>query len=316
MKVKNNLFVYIIICFSISCVENKHEDKFTNEARGKGFIKIAVEESYQPLMTEAIKTFNGLFPEATIEATYTTENECVNLLLKDSVRLVIMSRKLTEAEKKVIENQKNSARENEIAIDAIAVINHKNNACNKLTMNQLIDIAKGKISRWSQLNKSNTQNDSIIIVLDNKASGIAHYLIDSLLKNNKLPANLFATKSNKEVIEYVKNNDNALGFIGLNWISDNEDTVANKFVQSIQVVGIARKNNENYTLPFQYHLLRKEYPMMRTVYLVDREGFNGLATKFLNFLVSQNGQFLILKQELLPSTLPKREVELINEPIF
>ena len=63
-----------------------------------GVIAIAADESFQPIVQEEIDVFEGLFPLAGIVPRYVTEVDAVNLLLKDSLRLAITSRRLTPEE--------------------------------------------------------------------------------------------------------------------------------------------------------------------------------------------------------------------------
>lgn len=61
-------------------------------------ISIAADESFEPIIQEEIDVFESLYPLAGIVPRYTTEVEAINLLLKDSVRLAIATRTLTEEE--------------------------------------------------------------------------------------------------------------------------------------------------------------------------------------------------------------------------
>lgn len=63
-----------------------------------GEIRIAVDESFKPIMEEELQVYQALTPEASITPVYCSEVEAVNLLLKDSVRLAITNRRLTEKE--------------------------------------------------------------------------------------------------------------------------------------------------------------------------------------------------------------------------
>ena len=60
--------------------------------------ELAADESFEPIIQEEIDVFESLYPLAGIVPRYTTEVEAINLLLKDSVRLAIATRTLTEEE--------------------------------------------------------------------------------------------------------------------------------------------------------------------------------------------------------------------------
>src|SRR5687767_4254901 len=64
-----------------------------------GFIKIAVDESLRPIIDAEVYTFEALYRRADIESLYYPEAEAINALMKDSVRLAVVTRKFTGEEK-------------------------------------------------------------------------------------------------------------------------------------------------------------------------------------------------------------------------
>ena len=78
-------------------------------------------------MQEEIDVFEGLFPLAGIVPRYVTEVDAVNLLLKDSLRLAITSRRLTPEEMNSFNSRKFFPQEIKIATDGLALITHLGN---------------------------------------------------------------------------------------------------------------------------------------------------------------------------------------------
>jgi phosphate transport system substrate-binding protein len=130
------------------------------------------------------------------------------------------------------------------------------------------------------------------------------------LKN--LPENVFAVKSNAAVVDYVSSHPEALGLIDVSWISDRDDATTNTFLGSVKVVGLS--TGGEYYKPFQAYLSQRQYPLLRDVYLISREGRTGLATGFTAFVASDKGQRVILKSGLVPATMPVRIVEINRTP--
>ena len=60
---------------------------------------------------------------AGIDPIYASEVDAINLLLKDSVRLTVSTRRLTDAEKAGLEEKKFFPKEFKVASDAIATLN-------------------------------------------------------------------------------------------------------------------------------------------------------------------------------------------------
>lgn len=82
----------LVALILLSACQHKSKDGQT-DTYTSGVIAIAADESFQPIVQEEIDVFEGLYPLAGIVPRYVTEVEAVNLLLKDSLRLVITSRK-------------------------------------------------------------------------------------------------------------------------------------------------------------------------------------------------------------------------------
>src|SRR6187551_3098676 len=95
----------ITLIVTVACGEKDKHGK-PADTPTYGAIKIAVDESLQPLVEAEIKTFQSIYPNATIGAHYTSEAEAIDLLLKDSVRMIVITRILSPAESDKLQAQK------------------------------------------------------------------------------------------------------------------------------------------------------------------------------------------------------------------
>lgn len=93
-------------------------------------------------------------------------------------------------------------------------------------------------------------------------------------------------------MEYVKNKPNAIGIIGVGWISDSNDTTAMSFLNDIRVMSVKNEESSEFTdyyKPFQAYIALKQYPLTRDVFLINRESRNGLGTGFASFVAGDQG---------------------------
>ena len=67
-----------------------------DETPTRGHIKITVDESYQLLIDAELQVFHSIYTYAKVDVAYKPEAEAIADLMNDSVRLVIVNRKLTE----------------------------------------------------------------------------------------------------------------------------------------------------------------------------------------------------------------------------
>ncbi len=284
--------------------ENKHKTTLTS-----GKIYIGVEPAFRPVMEAEIDMFRDKYKEASVQAEFLPEAKAVERFLdkNDSLVLIVIPRTLTPEEDAEIKKNNLSAKTTHIAYDAIAVIVHPDNMLRRFTTEELKNILTGRILSWEELKGSNLR-DTMTIVVEDANSSTVKYLQDSLPLDSSLSPLLFATGDIAKTIDYVAENENAIGFVPLNWISDRDDSTANKFLDKIAVCRISN-DGEKYYEPFQYYILQKNYPFIRNVYCIHKEHYSGLATGFTAFVAGPIGQKIIHAQDLLPARTPLRVVE-------
>ncbi len=311
--------LFILALFSIllsfsSCNRKKKEDKWSDTTTS-GVIPITCDECYKPIISEEIEVFETLYKTATILPIYTDEVEAINLLIEDSVRLAVVSRRLTENEKAAFTAKKMEVRERQIAVDAIALIVNKENADSIIGIPTLKKILTGEITDWSQINPA-SKLGKIDVMFDNPNSSTVRYAIDSICGGEKLSENLYAQKTNLDVVNMVAKLPNSLGVIGVNWISNEKDSTNMSFNDKIKVMAVSRYENatyENSFKPFQAYIALGEYPLKRDVFILISDYKKGLSTGFTSFVMSDRGQRIILKSGILPATQPVRLVSIKDE---
>jgi phosphate transport system substrate-binding protein len=184
-----------------------------------------------------------------------------------------------------------------------------------ITVSQIKDILTGKISRWNQLNPASSSNP-IRVIFDNEKSSIANFLVDSICKGKFDKSNVFALEYNRDVIEYTATHGDVLGFIGVSWISNRDDSLHLSFHKRIKVMAVSQDpipNSDNSYKPYQAYMVDNIYPLTRNIYMINSEPRNGLATGFSAFLAGDKGQRIILKSGILPAVAPTRVVNVRKE---
>ncbi|HTH55095.1 MAG TPA: substrate-binding domain-containing protein [Cyclobacteriaceae bacterium] len=305
MRIK--LFI-IFAVLAFSCRDRDKKGKILDTPT-TGEITIAVDESLKPLFQAEVQGFEGLYHYAKIKAHYLSEDSAVKELLKDTARLVVLTRKLYPHEMYKFDSLRIKVPQILVAREAVALIVHKNNPDSLITWDQVTNILKGNISTWSQIYPKSKLGD-LQLVFDHPESGIVRYLTDTL-GLTKLPPYCFAARTNEEVFAHVAKTENAIGLIGLSWISDKDDPSANQFLKNITVMGIS--TDEDFLKPYKAYIVMKKYPLSRSVYMITGEGRSGLGNGFLAYVASDKGQRIILKSGLVPAKAPIRLVEVKKE---
>jgi len=275
-----------------------------------GKARIAVDETFRPVLEAEVDLFGGIYGYAELKAEYIPEIEAFEKLINDSVNLIVASRKLRPEEISSISSHKLYAKQLKIATDAIALIVHPSRKDSLISMKQIRDILGGKITDWKQLDPS-SPSLPIKILFDNSKSGIVRYMADSICKGNFSVTNISALSYNRDVIEYTATHPGVLGFIGTSWIGNKNDSLHLSFHKKIRVLAVSESDiptEDNSYKPYQAYLLDKMYPLTRSVFMINTEPRSGLCTGFVSFVASDKGQRIILKSGIIPAVAPTRVV--------
>jgi len=303
-----NITCVLFVLILVSC-QNKVKDKFT-DTYNSGTIKIAVDENFQPIIQEEIDVFEAMNPKAGIKPQYTNEVDAMNLLLKDSVRVVIATRPLSDNEMKYFKSKTFYPHSYKFATDGIALIVNNHNSDSLITMGQIRKILTGEVTNWNELYPK-SKLGKFQVVFDNKNSSTVRYAIDSICNGKPLSKNLFAQNTNTEVIKFVSKTPNSIGIIGVNWLGNEKDTTNLSFKPEIRVMAVtgdATATVANTYKPFQAYLFYGYYPLTRNIFVIVNDPRGSLPSGFTQFLTSERGQRIILKSGLVPATQPVRIV--------
>lgn len=272
-----------------------------------GSLTIMVDEGYKPVIASCIDVFDSIYKQTKVTAIYTSEGEATAALFRDSVQVIIISRKLTAEEMKYFEQRGFKPKITPIAYDAIAFILNPGNKDTVFTQAQIRDIVSGKITKWSQVNPKSTLGD-IRLVFDNPLSGTVRYVKDSVIAGQPMSPNASALNTNVEVIDYVSKSKNAIGIISANWISDTDDAGVQQFRREIKLADVASEAGKEGYGPYQAYMSKGWYPYKRTLNVINAQARAGLGLGIASYL-AQDGQRIFLKDGLLPANAVTRLIQ-------
>ena len=284
----------MIFCYFITGCSGQHE-RTDLDSPNKGRINISVDESFRPVIDSQIQVFEALFPGTKINAVYKSEAECLKDLQSDSTRMIIVTRGLTDPEEKFYKDSFHFVpATDKIANDAIAVIVNNKSKDSTLDMGKIRGILSGETG------------DKEIAVFDGlSGTSSIRFAIDSILRGKPFdPKKVFAVKNSLAVIDYVSNNNNALGFVGVSWIGNKEDTAQLSFLKKVRIAALECKCPEKtFVKPYQANIVLKRYPLVRGLYYILKENYEGLGAGFANFLTYDKGQKIFNRAYLAPARM-------------
>lgn len=311
---KKIFFISVTLLLAVLLVAcGKQKSTETKNTMRSGYIKIAVDQTVQNVIQQQIDVFEGLYP-VDIEPIYTTEQEAVELLKNDSVRLAVTARKFTEAEVSYFNSKTFQPEAVRIAIDGVAVITNPANRDSVISARDMKRILTGEVTQWNQIFPG-SKLGKIQVVFDNTNSSIVRYANDSICRDIPLSKELNALELNEEVVEHVAKVPSAMGLIGVNHISDENDSTVIEFTKKIRVMRVSYEdtaNTENSVQPYQYYLYNGQYPFRREIFILLNDPRGELPKGFSRFISSDQGQRIIKRTGLLPSTMPIQTVKIVQ----
>jgi phosphate transport system substrate-binding protein len=285
----SSISILVIQAFITGCNENLKSP--TDTATG-GTIHISVDESFKPVMEEQIRVYEKSFPQAHIIAVYKTEADCFKDFFNDTLnRMIMVTRGLkNEEDAYFLDSLKFYPHSDNIANDAITLIVNSKSNDSIFTLQRLRDQLSGKINRNQKM------------VFDGlNATSTVRFITDSILKGEKFDTSVVqAVKNSQQVIDYVAKTENTVGFVGISWIGNPEDSGQVNMLKKVKIayVSCVVCDGNPFVKPMQASILTRRYPLVRGLYYILKENYNGLGTGFVNFLNQERGQLIFRRAYL------------------
>ncbi len=287
----------------VSCKDDKKRFVMSDTV-SSGTINISVDESFKPVIDECIKVYESNHPDAHLIPHYKPEIECFKDLYSDSTRLIIVTRGLTPSEAQYYRDTLTYIPGYmKVAWDAIAIILNKSNKDSLFTLEKLKNLMSNE---W---NEKHPEATPYSVVLDgNKTTSTLRYVMDSVMRGKPLGKNVGAAKNSNDVIDFVAENEHAIGLLGVSWIGNPEDTAQVRQKKRIRMAlmkceGCVDSLMEYYVTPSQESISTGRYPLTRGIYYISKDNHGGLATGFSNFLQYERGQLIFRRSYLFPARL-------------
>jgi phosphate transport system substrate-binding protein len=256
-------------------IENKGSDTIVN-------IALAWAEEYQKL-----------HPEVRISVTGGGSGTGITALINGSIPLANASRQIKPEEMESARATGLDPQEFIIARDAIAIIVHRDNPINQLSIEQLSAIYTGKINNWSELGGE----DRPIIRLSRETNSGTHvFFLEKVVRmDDSSDKTIFAADtcllpSSEGIISEVRENPNAIGYDGLGYVTDEVKLVA---VSSIE-------NPGEFVLPSVESVTEGTYYISRSLYMYTQKTPTGELKKYLDWVLSSDAQQIVVNMGFVP----------------
>ena len=296
----NKIFILSFVCVSFIMCNKSDHNKNSKESILKGSVTVLVDETLTPIIEDQVAVYESKY-DAKIKIISKSEAELMISLMQQKSSIAILTRNLTLNENKIFEQKKITPKITKFAVDAITFISNKSNNDTLIELSTVIDFMQG------------IKNSKIKgLVFDNPNSSTVRYMKELSGINVLRDVGVYSFKTNKEVIQFVAQNDGMIGVVGLNWLTQ-PMPIMQKYVDKVNVLSVKSLTSNKYFSPTQNNIAEGKYPLARDLFIINVQGYSGLGMGFASFVAGDIGQRIILKAGLLPVRVPGRKINIRNE---
>lgn len=213
-------------------------------------------------------------------------------LISATCDIAMSSRAMEEQEIKLAESRGVKPVEHIVGLDGIAVVVNPHNPVNNLTIEQLRSIFMGTIKNWREVGGL----DKKIVILSREVNSGTHVFFKEhvLRKGFEKGSEEFAPEallmpSSQAIADEVANNPQVVGYYGMGYISAKQ-----------KAISIAKDEKSEYVAPTIENVTNGKYPISRPLFLYTKEEPQGLVKKFIDFVLSAEGQKVVLNTDFVP----------------
>ncbi len=209
----------------------------------------------------------------------------IKAVLSNIAQVGASSRKLTSEEKQNLIIYP-------VARDALAIVVHPENPITSITMKQLRDVLSGKITNWKELGVP--IDKKIQLVNDSSGSGTRAAIEEFVMGKSRekkikgIPISLMSvvTNSSSEMKLNITHSKYAIGYLPFSYLD-----------QTVKAVAI------NGIPPTYAAAYKGDYPLFRYLYYVINKDSFGLEKAYIYYVLSPEGQDIVVQEGFLPMKL-------------
>jgi phosphate transport system substrate-binding protein len=217
-------------------------------------------------------------PSASIQVTGGGSGVGIAALINGTTDIATSSRPIKSTEVQKLKDRYNTLGvEIPCAKDGITVFLHESNKVKELSIKQLSDIYQGKITNWKQVGGI---DGAIKLYGRENSSGTFAFFKEEVVKGD-YAASCQTLPGTAAVVNAVKKDKNGIGYGGA------------AYAEGVKHCAVKKDDASSAILPTAETIAKNQYPVTRYLYLYMRNKPTGEAKKFVDWILSPDGQKII-----------------------
>jgi phosphate transport system substrate-binding protein len=223
--------------------------------------------------------FMDKYPEAALAVTGGGSGTGIAAIINGTADIAQASRKMKDEELAQAKANGFELKEFVTGRDGIAIAVHKDNPIEKLTMENLKDIFTGAVTNWNEVGG----NDQPIVIMSRESnSGTYAFFKEFVLKDEEYDANALLMPSTQAIVEGLKQDANAIGYIGLAYLTD-----------EVKGIPVAKDDSSEAFSSSLETINSGDYPVARPLFLYTAGEPEGVIKLYMDFVMGAEGQAIV-----------------------
>ncbi len=250
---------------------------------GKQSIKISGSTTVLPIAQKAAEAYMATHPNADIQISGGGSGVGVQQIGEKTVDIGMSSRELKSTESAKYPGLVKHV----VAKDGIAIIANPVNEISVIQVSNVKDIYTGKITKWSQVFGANVPNTNqqIVVVGRDSASGTREFFdkeAAGVLQGAAPTKSMLEKNSNGALSQTIAQTPGAIGYVSIGYITDD-----------LKALPIWYNDPTKAVAPTKEAVRSGAYPIQRELFMFTNGQPAGLASDFLAFIKSPEGQKIV-----------------------
>lgn len=278
--IATSLAAVLMLALAAGCTTS--EATASGSSQEKQTIKISGSTTVLPIIQKAADQYMTTHANADIQISGGGSGAGIQAIGTKTVDIGMSSREVTADEKAKYPSFVITT----VAQDGIAVIVNPANGIQHISLDQVRDIYLGTITTWNEMSGATVPGTSnrIVVIGRDSASGTRSYFDESILEKKTPTKQMLEKNSNGAVLQTVAQTPGAIGYVSIGFVS--------KDVKALPIWF----NADRIVAPSLATIKDRSYPVSRDLYVITNGQPSGLASDFIRFILSPEGQKIVAEE--------------------
>ncbi|MEM4728720.1 MAG: phosphate ABC transporter substrate-binding protein [Thermoplasmata archaeon] len=275
-KVRNGVVVAALVLVAVllgGCVSQPASER-------KETLRIEGSTTVFPIAQKAAEAYMNKNKNADIQVSATGSGAGITAVGQGRAGIGMSSREIKSSEIATYPDLRTVT----VAKDGIALIVHKSNSVSALNLSQIRGIYNGTIKNWNQVGGADA---SIVVIGRDAASGTREFFWEHVMSKENFTEGMLEKNSNAAIKESVMSTPGSIGYVGLGYVDSS--------VKALKISTSAGDVEASVA-----NVLNGTYPISRSLYFITKGEPRGLAKKFIEFVLSAQGQKIVQDEGFVP----------------